>query len=113
MAFRMRKAMNPAMITTESTLCPNARPTRAIRVVGSSQPYFQQVVHCEGVSTPRCSLQYEGSGPREVVIGLSSPAFLVNHRELKARVTDSKRRACRCPGRLRRPPGATLLDRPA
>jgi hypothetical protein len=51
--------------------------------VGSFQPYFQQVVHCEGLSgAPRWTVQYDGSGPREVFTGLSFPALWADHRKL-------------------------------
>src|ERR1700733_881891 len=63
-----RKAMTARMMNAGSTSCPKSLPMRDTMVdVGSFQPYFQQVVHCEGLSgAPRWTVQYDGSGPREV-----------------------------------------------
>jgi hypothetical protein len=79
-----RKAMTVRMISAGSTSCPKSLPMRDIMVdVGSFQPYFQQVVHCEGLSgAPRWTVQYDGSGPREVFTGLSFPALWADHRKL-------------------------------
>jgi hypothetical protein len=76
--------MTAPIISTGSTLCPKSFPTRDMRVdVGSFQPYFQQVVHCEGLSgAPTWTVQYDGSGPREVFTGLSFPALWADLRKL-------------------------------
>src|ERR1700722_3280984 len=87
---------------------------RAVRFAGSFQPYFQQVVHWDGLSVPRCSLQYEGSGPRAVVmVACPLRPLRADHVELVIMGDGPRAGRRRCPVRLRRPPGAALLERPA
>lgn len=83
--------MTTRMISAGSTSCPKSLPMRDIMVdVGSFQPYFQQVAHWEGLSgAPRWTVQYDGSGPREVFTGLSFPALWADTGSLYSQLAGS------------------------